>query len=101
MQRQSVSTRFIQVEVNDYKRLARNILVASITDYNVILARPLSVFPRSAEQTSQLRSRLAVLLSSASLVNRALLAKTKRTRLHRRPAPISAWRGRLISGQNL
>ena len=78
-----IITNFIDGEVTDYNRLARTVLVAldpSITDSDVIFARPLSIVPRSIEQTSQPRRRIAVLLSSASLVNRVLLAKTKRTR---------------------
>ena len=43
-------------------------------------ARPLSIVPTSIEQTSHPRRRIMVLLSSASLVNRVLLAKRRRTR---------------------
>ena len=76
-------TNFIDGEVTDYRRLAHTVLVAldpSISDSDVILARPLSIVPQSNEQRSQPSRRVAVLLSSASLVNRVLLAKTKRTR---------------------
>ena len=78
-----IITNFIDGEVSDYDRIAHTVLVApdpSITDCDVILARPLSIVPRSFEQTSQPRRRIAVLISSASLVYRVLLAKTKRTR---------------------
>ena len=47
----------------------------SITDSDVILAQPLSIVPKSIEQTSQPRRRLAVLLSFVSLVNGVIACK--------------------------
>ena len=77
-----IITNFINGEVTDYKRLAHTVLVAlepSISESGIILVRPLSIVPRSIEQTSQTSRRVAVSLSSVSLVNRILLTKTKRT----------------------
>ena len=77
-----IITNFIDDEVIDYKKIAHTVLVAldpNISDSDIILARPLSIVPLSTEQTSQPRRKVAVLLSSPSLVNKVLLAKTKRT----------------------
>ena len=77
-----IISNLIDGEVADYKKLAHTVLVAldpNISDSDIILVRLLSIVPRSTEQTSQPRRRVAVLLSSPSLVKKLLLAKTKRT----------------------
>ena len=77
-----IITNFIDDEVIDYKKITHTVLVAldpNISDSDIILARPLSIVPLSTEQTSQPKRKVAVLLSSPSLVNKVLLAKTKRT----------------------
>ena len=81
-----IITNFIDSEVTDYNRLAHTVLVAlypTIKDSDVILARPLSIVPRSIEQTSQPRRRIAVLLSSASLVNNIACENEANSLLHR------------------
>ena len=77
-----IITNYIDGEVTDYKKHSVTVLVAldpNISDSDIILTRPLPIFPRSTEQTSQPRRRVAVLLSFSSLVNKVLLAMTKRT----------------------
>ena len=77
-----IITNFIDGEITNYNKIAHTVLPAldpSITESDITLARPLSIVPRSIEWTSQTRGRIAVLLSSASLVNKVMLAKTKRT----------------------
>ena len=49
-------------------------------DFDVIHARPLSIVPRSIEETSKPKRKLADFIFSATLVNRVFLAKTRRTR---------------------
>ena len=77
-----IITNFIDVGITYYNKISHTVLAVldpSITDSDVIFARPLSKVPRSIERTSKPRKRIAVLLSSASLVNMVLLAKTRRT----------------------
>ena len=78
-----IITTFIDCEIINYNKIAHTTLTAldsSLTESEIILTRPLSIVHQSIERKGQLRSRIAVLLSSASLVNKVLLAKTKRTR---------------------
>ena len=56
-------------------------LVPSITISDIILARPLSLPPVPVEQSNQPRSRIAVPLSSASLVSEVLLARSDKIRI--------------------
>ena len=56
-------------EAIDYKQFAHTLLV--------ILAQKLSIVPRFTRQTSHTWRKVVVSLSSASLVNKKMLAKTK------------------------
>ena len=75
-----IITNFIDGEVADHKRFAHTVLAAleqSISDSDIILARPLSIVPSFTRQTIKPRRKVVVSLSSASLVNKKMLAKTK------------------------
>ena len=74
-----IITNFIDGEITDYKQFAHTVLIAlepSISESDIILARPLSIVPRFTRQTSQPRRRVVVSLSSAFLVIKVMLAKT-------------------------
>ena len=78
-----IITNFIDSEITNYNKIAYTVLTAldpSITESDVIIARPLSIVHRSIARTSQPRRRIAVWFSSASFLKKVLLAKTKRTR---------------------
>ena len=79
-----IITNFIDDDITDYKKVAFTVLAAlvpSITISDVNLARPLSLPPPPhVKQLNQSRGRIAVLLSSVSLVNRVLLARSEKTR---------------------
>ena len=57
------------------------VLVPSITISDIILARPLSLSLSPFQQSNQPRSRIAFLLSSASLVSKVLLARSNKIRI--------------------
>ena len=79
-----IITNFVDSDIADYKKVAFVVLVAlvpSITISDIILARPLSLPPAPVEQSNQPRSRIAVLLSSASLVGKVLLARSDKVRI--------------------
>ena len=66
-----IITNFVDSDIADYKKIGFVVLAAlvpSISISDIILARPLSLSPAPVEQSNQPRSRIAVLLSSASLV---------------------------------
>ena len=72
-----IITNFVDSDIADYEKVAFVVLVAlvqSITISDMILARPLSLPPARVEQSNQPRSRIAVLLSSASLVGKVRIS---------------------------
>ena len=78
-----IITNFIDNDKADYSKIAFTVLTTlkpSITSLDITLARPLPVPPKNSEQSNR-SSRIAVLLSSCSIVSKVSLAKSKRTRL--------------------
>ena len=78
-----IVTNFIDGNVDDYSKIAYTVLVAldpSVTISDITQARPLSSITPTAERMNLSRSRIAVALSSSSIVNRVLQAKSRRTR---------------------
>ena len=82
--RELIIISFIDADIADYRKVAfvmLTSLVTSITIFDIILARPLSFPPLPREQSNQPSSRIAVLLSSASLVSKVLLARSDKIRI--------------------
>ena len=82
--RELIIISFIDADIADYRKVAfvmLTSLVTSITIFDIILARPLSFPPLPREQSNQPRSRIAVLLSSAPLVSKVLLARSNKIRI--------------------
>ena len=75
---------FINADIDDYKKVAFVVLTAlvpSITISDIILALPLSLPPAPVEQSNHTRGRIAVLLFSATLVSKVLLARSNKIRI--------------------
>ena len=77
-----IISNFIDGKVDNYNKVAYAVLRTldpSITISDITLARPLSLIKPTVEQINLPRSRIAVTLSSPSLVSRVLQAKSRRT----------------------
>ena len=77
-----IITNYIDGKLDSYNKVAHAVLATldpSVTISDIISARPLSIVTPTVEQMNK-PSRIAVTLSSSSVVSRVLQAKTKRTR---------------------